>query len=333
MGCSVISNLIVTGEDFNSLSAVFARRDTGLNWELVFTLPGWMQTWWRQFGSGSELYLRAVRLGEQIIGVAPLQIKANRASIIGSVNVCDYQDFITLSGSEREFCLAVVDDLRRRGVSGLDLEPVRPDSAIVKHLVPLALELGYAVTSRQSDVSLEMDLPGSWEEYLGSLDGKQRHEIRRKRRNLEAVIATEYKVVDKAAAIPGALDTFLNLFPDARQDKAEFMTAPMRSYFQALSVATAAAGIIRFGMLEAGSKTVAALMYFDYTDSVYLYNSAYDAEYRGNSVGIISKVRCIQDSIEKGKRKFDFLKGNEPYKYYLGGKEVPLYSYRIDFER
>jgi hypothetical protein len=47
-------------------------------------------------------------------------------------------------------------------------------------------------------------------------------------------------------------------------------------------------------------------------------------------VGIISKVRCIQDSIEKKKKLFDFLKGNEPYKYYLGGQEIPLYFCRID---
>lgn len=71
------------------------------------------------------------------------------------------------------------------------------------------------------------------------------------------------------------------------------------------------------------------IMYFDYRNNVYLYNSAYDPDYKSLSVGIISKARCIQDSIEKGKRIFDFLKGPEQYKYYLGGKEIPLYNYRI----
>ncbi len=47
------------------------------------------------------------------------------------------------------------------------------------------------------------------------------------------------------------------------------------------------------------------------------------------SVGVLSKVLCIKDSIERGKKKFDFLKGDERYKYHLGGQEVRLYRCRI----
>ena len=43
------------------------------------------------------------------------------------------------------------------------------------------------------------------------------------------------------------------------------------------------------------------------------------------SVGVLSKALCIRDSIERGKKRFDFLKGDEHYKYHLGGQEVQLY--------
>jgi hypothetical protein len=49
-------------------------------------------------------------------------------------------------------------------------------------------------------------------------------------------------------------------------------------------------------------------------------------------VGLISKILCIKDCIEKGRKKFDFLKGAEVYKYRLGGKEVPLHRCRITIE-
>jgi CelD/BcsL family acetyltransferase involved in cellulose biosynthesis len=47
------------------------------------------------------------------------------------------------------------------------------------------------------------------------------------------------------------------------------------------------------------------------------------------SVGLLSKVLCIKDSIERGKKRFDFLKGREAYKYRLGGREVPIYNCQI----
>jgi len=64
---------------------------------------------------------------------------------------------------------------------------------------------------------------------------------------------------------------------------------------------------------------------------VYLYNSAYDPEYSYLSVGILSKALYIKDSIQRGKKRFDFLKGSEHYKYHLGGREVPLYNCQITF--
>jgi CelD/BcsL family acetyltransferase involved in cellulose biosynthesis len=62
---------------------------------------------------------------------------------------------------------------------------------------------------------------------------------------------------------------------------------------------------------------------------VYLYNSAYDPQYSSLSVGVLSKALNIKDSIERGKKRFDFLKGAEQYKYHLGGREVQLSSCQI----
>jgi CelD/BcsL family acetyltransferase involved in cellulose biosynthesis len=65
-------------------------------------------------------------------------------------------------------------------------------------------------------------------------------------------------------------------------------------------------------------------MYFDYNDTIYLYNSGFEKDYISLSVGLLSKALCIKDNIESGKKKFDFLKGNEVYKSRLGGKETQL---------
>jgi CelD/BcsL family acetyltransferase involved in cellulose biosynthesis len=85
-------------------------------------------------------------------------------------------------------------------------------------------------------------------------------------------------------------------------------------------------GLLRFGILHVNSAPAAMTMGFDYDDSHYLYNSAYDPQFRYLSVGLLSKVLCLKESIQKGRRRWSFLKGAEPYKYQLGGEEVPLYN-------
>jgi CelD/BcsL family acetyltransferase involved in cellulose biosynthesis len=325
-------NLKTTAENFESITDYQKKPQSNLRWDLVFTLPAWMQNWWLNFGSGSELYLRSIKQGDNITGIAPLKIREGQASFIGSENVCDYMDFITVPGHETEFFDAVLDDLRQQGLKELKMETVRPDSSVVQILVPMAQKRGWKVTSQQIDVSLDMSLPRDFQSYLVALDGKQRHELRRKMRNLQDAGKTEYRVIQQETDFAGATDIFLQLFPDYRQDKAEFLTAEMQAYFRSLTNALAKTGILRYGQLEIEKKIVAMIMYFDYNNNAYLYNSAYAPEYKPLSVGIISKVNCIEDSIEKGKTRFDFLKGNEQYKYYLGGKEIPLYSCLISLQ-
>jgi CelD/BcsL family acetyltransferase involved in cellulose biosynthesis len=70
-------------------------------------------------------------------------------------------------------------------------------------------------------------------------------------------------------------------------------------------------------------------MCFDYNDTVYLYHSGYNRLYDSLSPGFLAKLLSIRDSIERGMRRYDFLKGAQEYKYRLGGREIPLYRCRI----
>jgi CelD/BcsL family acetyltransferase involved in cellulose biosynthesis len=320
------NNLTITSLNFDNLETIYRQKDTNLSWNLVFTIPAWLKVWWQNFGAGAELCIRSVLQDGKIIGISPLQIRGNTASIIGNVDVCDYQDFIIMPGKETEFFKVIIDDLRQKGITNLHLETIRPDSRVVTHLMPIVQSHNSTIDYHPTDVSSDLELPAIWEDYLSKLDGKQRHEIKRKMRNLQNLGESRYFCTAEKAEIPAALEVFLKLFPESRGDKAEFMTADMQNYFRALSVSLAEAGVVRFGTLEFDRRPVAMVMYFDYNERVYLYNSAYDPAYRSLSVGIISKAGCIRDNIEKGKKRFDFLKGPEVYKAYLGGKEIKLYS-------
>ncbi len=300
-----------------------------LRWDCIFVLPCWLEVWWRERGAGAELYLCAVRQGETVIGIAPLLLKEGGASFIGSSDVCDYLDFVVAPGREQDFFDSLLDGLRQKGITRLELSCLRPDSTAAVNLMTMAKNRGYEVSCRQEDVSLELDLPATWEEYLEMLTAKQRHEVRRKLRRLSEAGDIDYCVVDDSEAVSHSIDIFLKLFRSGREDKVSFMTAQMESFFKSMAETMAKVGLLRLGLLQLNGSPVAAIMYFDYKGKVYLYNSGYDPEYGSLSVGLLSKVLCIKDSIQRGSKGFDFMKGAEIYKYHLGGKEIPIYGCQI----
>lgn len=319
----------VTQENFTSLTSYWVNSRYKLRWEPIFVLPMWLEVWWRVFGSGAEPYLGVVRQGEEIIGIAPLILEDKTASIVGSADVCDYLDFVVAPGREKDFFAVLLDDLRQKGISHLDLNPLRPDSTVLTGLVPLAHERKYEVRCDREDVSLEMDLPATWDEYLALLAPKQRHEVRRKLRRLEKAGIVDYRVVEGRGSVSSVMDVFMRLFAESRKEKADFMTVQMESFFRTLAEAMAEAGLLRIGILELDTLPAAIVMTFDYHECVYLYNSGYDPQYRSLSVGVLSKVLCVRDSIQRGRKRFDYLKGGESYKHHIGGRDIPLYNCQI----
>jgi CelD/BcsL family acetyltransferase involved in cellulose biosynthesis len=218
----------------------------------------------------------------------------------------------------------LLDDLKQSRINKLDLKHVRPDSTVLTHLAPLAQGRGFAVETVQENVSFEMDLPAFFDEYLERLSAKQRHEVRRKLRRLSEEGNIEFRFINEGASVPAAMDDFFKMFVESRSDKADFMTEKMASFFRLLADTMARAGLLRLGVLSLDARPLAEIMCFDYQDCLYLYNSGYDPRYTSLSAGLLSKVLAVKDSIEKGKKRFDFLKGAEVYKSYLGGREVPL---------
>ena len=322
----------ITLESFDSLTSCWLQSESLLMWDCIFVLPPWLEVWWHDFGSEAELYLGFFRKGGTIAGIAPLLLGGTEASFIGSTDLCDYLDFVIVPGKEVDFFNILLDDLQGRGIRRLNLRPLRPNSTVLTYLVGIARNRNYDVSCKVEDVSLELDLPPTWQEYLNTLTQKQRHEVNRKLRRLGEAGDVNYRVVEDSDSLLGSMDLFLRLFRESREDKAIFLTNRIESFFQSLVKATARSGLLKFGILELNASPVAVVMYFDYNNSVFLYNNGYDPKHSFLSVGLISKVLCLKDSIERGRSKFDFLKGAEEYKYRLGGKEITLYGCEISFK-
>jgi CelD/BcsL family acetyltransferase involved in cellulose biosynthesis len=201
---------------------------------------------------------------------------------------------------------------------------------VITQLTPVARTLECDVSCVAEDVTLELDLPGTWEEFLSDLNGKQRHEVRRKLRRLNEGAEVNYRLVEDYKEVMEEMETFLALFGLSRSDKAAFMTTQMAIYFRSLAETMAKEKLLKLFFLDLDGAPAAAVMCFDYNSTVYLYNNGYDGRFSSLSIGLLSKVLTIKESILLGRRKYDFLKGTEEYKHRLGGKPVPLYRCRVE---
>ena len=243
---------------------------------------------------------------------------------MGDNSVCDYLDFITVQGKEQAFSGALLDYLSSKRINNLVLETLRPDSVAARYVVEEAKTLGHDVSCSQIDVSFEMPLPSTWEEYLASLESRHRRDIERKIRQLEKVADVRFSILRDAEVGQAELALFFEMMAGSRRDKAQFLTPGMRDFFAGLVHAMSAYGFLRLAFLDVGKARVAGILYFEYNGRVYLYNSGYDPQFADMDVGLVSKLYCIRQAIESGIKEFDFLKGSEVYKSQLGGREVKL---------
>ena len=303
------------------------RPDDGsrLEWDCLFMLPPWLGPWCSYFGEGAQTHLYVVKKSDEVLGVAPLAVTGDTASLISDSDLIDYSDFIVAPSREIEFFSILFDHLRREGVSRLQTGRVRADSTALSCLQAYSTPLGWDVSCNPVDVLYEIDLADTWEGYLGILSAKERHETRRKFRRLESAGRVGQRVVEDKKDVLHAMDIFISLFRSNRTEKAQFMAGNVESFFRSLAVEMADAGLLMLFFLELNDKPVASTMCFDYRSTVYLYNNGYDRHFDHLSVGLLSKVLSIQESIKRGRKKYNFLRGSEAYKGRLGGHPVRLY--------
>jgi CelD/BcsL family acetyltransferase involved in cellulose biosynthesis len=194
----------------------------------------------------------------------------------------------------------------------LDSLPVEGAVALAEGLA----EAGLAPSHVEHEVAAVLDLPASYDEYLGGLDRKQRHEIRRKRRRFEEARGDAEMLRDRN----GLID-FVAMHRAAPGDKGEFMDERMEQLFSDLLDVPGAA----VDLLVAGGSPVAAAFGFEDDRAYYLYNSAFAPEASASSPGVVLIDLLIRRTISSGRARFDFLKGGESYKFRFGASPRPLW--------
>ena len=244
-------------------------------------------------------------------GALPIWVDSGTIRFQGDADLTDYHSPL---GDSIDECVAQI--ARRYGGN-----PFSFDSLPVEALGPLiqALEgVTASVVTRDHSATLVLDLPTGYEAWLAMLSKKHRHEVRRKQRRFAESVGEAFY---ERRSDPEAFAAFVDMHRKADGDKGAFMTGRAEGFFLAL-LTEAGASIDLLSV--AGSPVAAAFGFADHR-GYYLYNSAYEPDLVGAAPGIVLLAAMIERSISDGLSRFDFLKGDERYKYHLGGVERPLW--------
>ena len=297
-----------------------------------FSRYEYLSEWWKTLGGGewlrqnAELVLVSATENDQLIGIAPLFIAEYDGQptllLVGSIEISDYLDLIVREQDVSRFLSGLLDFLASSSAGNwraLDWYNL-PDSSPTRGALKEEFEKrGWAYHAEIYRPTPRIALNGSFEDYLSRLGKKQRHEIRRKmRRAAESELNVRFYVVDKGADIEAELNAFFHLMIQD-PNKALFLKDMMRDQMSTTIRTAFEQGYLWLAFLEIDGARVAASLNFDYKNKLWGYNSGVSRAHMELSPGWVLLAHTIQWCCENGRYEFDFMRGDEEYKYRFGG--------------
>ena len=273
------------------------------------------------------------RDGTELIALLPVarsgfphrSLSLDRELHMGANPAADYTGMLCLPGREHEAIAAFAGVIARDAWENFNLSDTR-DPRMEQLARQIAARVRGTFEQLGDERCMYIELPATWDEYLRGLPKDSRRKTLRVMRlvaELPGYRVTEATAADfeqhveilfrlKIARFGGALRRF-------RARNGTFF----RNAF--------AAGALRIFVMWDGERPVSATAIFvdEARESFNIYMRGHDAEYDRRGPGRAMTGLMIQRAIEDGYRRFDFLRGDYPYKHDFTDTSVSLRHYRV----
>lgn len=322
---------ITNMEDWAALESDWGKLLKHSHQNTPFSTYAFQRAWWQHLGGGewkdAQLNILAGRdQNSELRGIAPLFRTRNSAGewvlhFIGSHEIADFLDFIARPEDLDGFVQSVFVYLNESAAEWqqLDLYNLLDGSVSQEALRAASEAKGWNYELGILQPSPYILVPERLDAYIEGLDSKQAHELRRKlRRAARNPEPITLEIVAEKDKLPAALEDFFALMTQ-ETDKASFLTSAMRAQMEAIAAAAFAGGWLQLAFLRSGERRIAAYLNFDYDNCIWAYNAGFDSEYSSLSPGWLIMAEMLRWCAANGRRVFDFMRGNEEYKYRFGG--------------
>jgi CelD/BcsL family acetyltransferase involved in cellulose biosynthesis len=297
--------------------------------DCIFLTHEWLSVWWRHLSERRRLHIVTVRDADQLIGILPVAERAPQfirmmprvlefigSGVIGS----DYLDVIVRSGHEREALSAIADHLNQRSLM-LQLCQLRAERSTTLLLAEQLDDREWIMNETKLNVCPYIDLRGlTWETYVATLGPNLRKNINRYLRNLSKSFDMRFECVQTSDEAGKALEITIDLHHKrwgTRGGESEaFQSQAVVAFHREFVRLAAARGWLRLLVMWLDDVPAAALYGLRYGPTFYFYQSGFDPQYGRHRVGVATMGLAINTAIQEGASEYDFLHGNEEYKFH-----------------
>jgi CelD/BcsL family acetyltransferase involved in cellulose biosynthesis len=295
----------------------------------VFLTWEWIALWWDIYHGSSHLHVITVRdTTGRLVGLALFQRQVRRAlGLTGPVRLRfigdggdvtpEHLDVIAWRGWEEAVAKRVGESLSEDvSIATIDLRPTPAASPLRRTLQSIFETQSGRVSCAHDSTCPILVLPDSVERFMAAQSSNYRKKIgeyeRRCNRELHATVRRSASVEDVARDMA----TLVSLHHERWQGRSgSFRTRQYIAFHEQLARTFLERGWLRLFSLESGTQVLAVLYCFTYRGRYYFYQSGRDPQFARYRVGLVLMHRVVQEAIREGASVFDFLRGEETYKY------------------
>ncbi len=293
----------------------------------VFSSWGWLRAYLPV--TRFRWSILALRDGETAVAYLPIAYGGSvfdRELYLGGNPIADYTGMLALRGRDEVAIAAFAETLAAEGWDAFNAHDVRDPriEALVRRLVAR----GYILESTGSTLCLTATLPATWEAFTAhGISAKTRINTVRVERRLAAGIPG-FRISE-----PGDADLDEHIEAMVRVHHARWggNRSSARRRYGGLFRNAYAAGLLRLFVYWDGTRPIAgAAAFLDARHSSFgLYMIGFDEEYARFSPGKGIVGRAIRAAIEAGYARFDFLRGDEPFKASYAKETHTTHHFRL----
>jgi CelD/BcsL family acetyltransferase involved in cellulose biosynthesis len=234
---------------------------------------------------------------------------------MGDLGCPDHLDVLAAPGAD---VAAFVPALERLPWEVLVLSNLTPGAPAADGLCQAIAGRGCAMHRQPLFGCPYLELADDWDAYLGTLTPTRRQTLRRKERKLQrdhAMAITDYD----GDRVEEGLRRLIALHErrwenGGGEEGGAFRDPRVVRLHRRFATEMAAMRRLWLTTLDVSGEPVAAWYGFTWHDTVYFYQSGRDPKWERESVGQVLMGAMIRRAIERGYRRFDFLRGEDAYK-------------------
>ncbi len=290
----------------------------------------WMASWWRHWGGKNRLFIVTVRQGSgRLVAIAPFYVRRSVFGPLGPRGLCflahkwvgsDHLNILIDPEYEQPAIQALLGFLAQRRAEWdyIELADGEEASPAFVRLCEGFQSIGMTQRVTHTETCPYTALPSSFETYLAGVGSNLRYNFRRRRRALEREGEFKFMVLRNQAELQERFGEFVRLhrLRFERQLKYSSFLAPHIQDFHADALKHMAAnGMARLFLLQVNGKAVGALYGFSVGKTFSFYQTGIDPAWQRLSVGLVMMGCAIEEAIRTGHERFDFLRGDEAYKF------------------